>query len=301
VKTFPLEKKQVAQSGRWRKSGANDEKATCDHERSFGVMLRDVPGHKKHVGGEHRSCCPDVLVFAANVHDHITTINGHPWNYRRIRHLDGVPGATRRTLLDYGLANGKVFEMDARKFQLDSSIRPQAAISVPFPDFIYPHRPMDIAFRDGTDAGPHHAAVPGALVFQYDAWTQPVIKPDNIRPTHSIKDGCGRQPDYFFLYAGLKDPDFPDERLIHARHAWCQFTRHWKGMCFELFGAVACEPVIDTTDPAGISDSFIESLDSVHPWKPGSSGLIEARAANCKVQTSFVSNGMKNTLMLAME
>src|SRR5271166_920234 len=143
----------------------------------FGVVLRDVPGHIHH--RNHSNCpdCPDVLVFAADVHDHIYTINGADWSGTD-HPLDGVDSSHdgNRYLWDYGLSGGRAFELDHRKFKMDPSCEPHAAICLPFPDRIYPHRNMDIAFRDGTNPGPHFGSVAGALVFEYNNWHDPMVK-----------------------------------------------------------------------------------------------------------------------------
>ena len=214
----------------------------------YGVMLRDNPGHECPDGQDHCTDCPDILVFAAEVHCHQYKINGQDWHGRK-HHLLGVASSMSRYLSDYGLSGGKTFEVDLRKVSFLKDVKPHAAISLPFPDNIYAHRLTDFAFRDGASAGPHYVSIPGALVFEYDSSISPRIYPDDISP---IDSGMGF--DYFYIFAG-PGAGMNDDDLHHARSAWSQFTKHFDGLTCELFGATICncgESANIATQPASL-------------------------------------------------
>ena len=272
----------------------------------FGIALRDAPGHPHHPHKTRCPKCPDVLVFAADVHDHEYAINRRPWLGTK-HHLEGVNSSHdhNRCLSDFGLAGGRVVELDTRTLTFNGSCAPHASVNLPFPDRIHLHRLMDFAYRTGSDPGPHYGAVPGALVFQYDSWTDPVILPDRIKPNR-LRIPCECDPTihqsvrYFFLFAGPTSPA-ADETLKHSRHAWLQFARHFKDLTFEMFGATVCECVSQARDPVGISDEMIEGLPTFQ--KDSADGVIsvplhlEAGAANCKHPVSFITNGTTQSLM----
>jgi hypothetical protein len=264
----------------------------------FGVALLDDDMHSSH-HGDQQLIGGSVLVYAADVPEHVCTINRQPWQGtdHALQCVESDP--KKRTLLDYGLANGRVFEVDFRRYTFNGRRLPLAGISLPFPNFIYPHRLIDIAFRDGVSAGPHHAGVPTALVLEYRDFTSPIVRPDNIGPLPGQE--LDIEFDFFYLYAGPKD-DSSDDNLTHARHAWFQFTRNWKGLTCELFGATMCDPANSVKDPAGLEDTGFEKFNPISRPTPTRSGAIPNEfntPKNCKNQLSFITNATAGQIVFA--
>ncbi|HEY4933113.1 MAG TPA: hypothetical protein VII23_16225 [Terriglobales bacterium] len=226
----------------------------------------------------------DVVVFTPFVDDHIYTINDQ--EFKGVFALNNIPSSPNRTLEDYSL-NGRVFTVDTIQTPLDPHVPPYGRITLPYPNYIIPHRIFDFAYRDGSTAGPHLWAVPCALVLAYKITADP--------STIFVSGPNGRidpipfagNPYCFFLRAGgIADMDGPF--LAHARNAWRQFRGHCNGLTCEMFTATQCDFDTNVADRFGVSDRDIETYD------PPPHHLS---APNCKNQHTFLLNGTTETII----
>jgi hypothetical protein len=241
----------------------------------------------------------DIVVFTPNVEGHDYWINHVKFDgsYQ----LHGAPCSPNRSLLDYDL-DGRVFSVDTLKYPVDKNVTPQGWMQIPYPDFIIPHRLLNIAFRDGATAGPHGCNIPGAVLFCYEIKTDTEVwvsgQGQEIPPTPL--NPLPNYPNIYIYSLVASGPDDEAQSLTHARDAWSQFSSHCNGLSCELFLVTECNPDGKIPDRFGITDHDVER-DFIDRWPQDDDERaepikLESKPANCKTQNTFLLNGTTETI-----
>lgn len=196
-----------------------------------------------------------------------------PGKARSLR-LTNVLGSKRRNIGSYQGLRTHVLAFDAVATQFDTDTPGSVQVTLPYPNEIWAHRLMDVAFE--TPAAILRRGVAAALVLKYmpdpKTYKPTTFDNDNNKPYLS---SCASLPYYLFNFLFGAD----DDSAGHARMAWQGVTDHFGDLQYALFLSDYTSES-PNPDPVGLQDSDLECFASQLPGR--------LRAAHCKSPAAVV-------------